>query len=102
MKNLTLIYRKPTMQEILEAGSSRYTFILIVMLACFLMTPARIFGQAIEDEGETPKDPGFAKIVVIAKTTPNSVILRWAPNTPRGWRIGNRIGYKIERKTPGR
>ncbi len=100
MKNLTLIYRKPTMQEILEAGSSRYTFILIVMLACFLMTPARIFGQAIEDEGETPKDPGFAKIVVIAKTTPNSVILRWAPNTPRGWRIGNRIGYKIERKTP--
>ncbi len=100
MKNLTFIYRKPATQEMIEAGSSKYTFMLIVMLACFLMTPARVFGQAVEDEGEAPKDPGFAKIVVIAKTTPNSVILRWAPNTPRGWRIGNRIGYKIERKTP--
>jgi len=46
-----------------------------------------------------PPDPGFAKIQVIARPAEDSVVLRWAPTTPHGWRIGNRIGYLIQRKT---
>ncbi len=48
-----------------------------------------------------PTDPGFAKIQVIARPAEDSVVLRWAPTTPHGWRIGNRVGYLIERTTAG-
>jgi hypothetical protein len=48
-----------------------------------------------------PRDPGFAKIAVIARAYQDSVILRWAPSTPHGWRIGNRLGYIVERRQAG-
>jgi uncharacterized protein len=44
-------------------------------------------------------DPGFAKIMVIARADQDSVVLRWAPSTPHGWRIANRTGYVIERRS---
>ena len=98
LKNLETLYRVPATQKLLSVYNVRYFVAFILMAAFILMTPARILGQGLDDGGEVPKDPGFANIIVIAKTTPHSVILRWAPSTPRGWRIGNRIGYKIERK----
>jgi hypothetical protein len=45
-----------------------------------------------------PPDPGFAVIKVLARPAEESVVLRWAPTTPHGWRIGNRLGYSIERR----
>jgi uncharacterized protein len=48
-----------------------------------------------------PPDPGFASIRVLARPAEDSIVLRWAPTTPHGWRIGNRVGYLIERKTSG-
>jgi fibronectin type 3 domain-containing protein len=48
-----------------------------------------------------PRDPGFATIAVIARAYQDSVILRWAPSTPHGWRIGNRLGYIVERRQAG-
>jgi uncharacterized protein len=45
-----------------------------------------------------PPDPGFASIQVLARAAEDSIVLRWAPTTPHGWRIGIRIGYVIERK----
>ena len=48
-----------------------------------------------------PHDPGFAKIMVVAKTGADSVVLRWAPNTPHAWRLGNRIGYIVEKQEGG-
>jgi uncharacterized protein len=44
-------------------------------------------------------DPGFTKIMVIARADLDSVVLRWAPATPHGWRVANRTGYVVERRT---
>ena len=44
-------------------------------------------------------DPGFAKIMVLARADVDSVVLRWAPTTPHGWRVANRTGYIVERRS---
>ncbi|HLP18487.1 MAG TPA: hypothetical protein VK470_19675 [Bacteroidota bacterium] len=46
-----------------------------------------------------PPDPGFGSIQVLAREMEDSVVLRWAPTTPHAWRVGNRVGYLIERRT---
>jgi uncharacterized protein len=43
-------------------------------------------------------DPGHATIHVLARVTGEAVVLRFAPDAPHGWRLGNRIGYRIERR----
>lgn len=48
-----------------------------------------------------PPDPGFASIQVLARAAEDSIVLRWAPTTPHGWRSGNRVGYTIMRTAPG-
>jgi fibronectin type 3 domain-containing protein len=40
-----------------------------------------------------------SKIVVTVRPTPNSVMLRWAPNTPVAWKYLNQYGYRIDRYT---
>lgn len=45
------------------------------------------------------RDPGFAQIKAIARTSNDSVVLRWAPTTPHGWYVANRTGYVVERRT---
>ena len=44
-------------------------------------------------------DPGFTKIMVLARADKDSVVLRWAPGTPHGWRVANRTGYVVERRS---
>ncbi|MBK7256912.1 MAG: hypothetical protein IPI01_03680 [Ignavibacteriae bacterium] len=46
-----------------------------------------------------PHDPGFTKIMVAARVDKDSVVLRWAPGTPHGWRVANRTGYVVERRS---
>jgi fibronectin type 3 domain-containing protein len=45
-----------------------------------------------------PHDPGFTKIMLVARVDKDSVVLRWAPGTPHGWRVANRTGYIVERR----
>ncbi len=40
---------------------------------------------------------GKAEIILIAKPDKDSVVLRWAPSTPGGWVIANKIGYNVEK-----
>lgn len=47
----------------------------------------------------TPHDPGFTRIMVAARADKDSVVLRWAPGTPHGWRVANRTGYVVERRS---
>jgi fibronectin type 3 domain-containing protein len=54
---------------------------------------------AAVEAGPVPRDPGFAQIKVIAQASTDSVVLRWAPSTPHGWRVANRTGYMIERRS---
>ncbi len=39
------------------------------------------------------------RVAVIAKSFGDSVVIRWAPDSPELWQLGNKYGYFIERKT---
>ncbi|MEK6476064.1 hypothetical protein WJR50_00975 [Catalinimonas sp. 4WD22] len=41
------------------------------------------------------------KVSAIARSGEQEILLRWAPNDPMTWRLGNRYGYAIERFTIG-
>ncbi len=56
--------------------------------------------SAMKTGTEIPPDPGYALLKVLARPSKDSIVLRWAPTTPHGWRIGNRFGYSIERGDP--
>lgn len=64
------------------------------LLACvaFILTPQFLVAQ--NDENVR-----FARIRLLAKASKDSIVLRWAPTTPGGWRIANTIGYVVERMT---
>jgi hypothetical protein len=38
-------------------------------------------------------------VAAIAKTFGDSIIIRWAPNTPMAWKLSNKDGYVVERYT---
>ncbi|HET9137149.1 MAG TPA: hypothetical protein VFO76_10960 [Candidatus Kapabacteria bacterium] len=42
-------------------------------------------------------NPRFSKLSVRARADKDSVVLRWAPARPGGWRIANKLGYIVER-----
>jgi uncharacterized protein len=95
----------------MERRSIQYTFACWGLALGLLMAPVwpRAAAQdmaAPPDSGTTAvsesagfHDPGFAKIMVLARADQDSVVLRWAPTTPHGWRIANRTGYVIERRS---
>ncbi len=106
MKTLAAYFHKFTAGDGFRANAcagrtSRNACVLVFLISCLTMAPVHISAQSLEDETQPAKDPGSAKIFVLAQSTKHSVILRWAPSTPHGWRIASRIGYKIERRTPG-
>ncbi|MCX7984806.1 MAG: hypothetical protein N3A63_07890 [Bacteroidetes bacterium] len=41
----------------------------------------------------------FAALKLLARSAPDSIVLRWAPDTPGGWVIANSLGYIVERAT---
>lgn len=52
-------------------------------------------------QGAAQKPVGDQKaaVKVIGTVTKNAIMLRWAANTPLGWKYGNTYGYTIERTT---
>jgi fibronectin type 3 domain-containing protein len=78
----------------------------LVAILLFLSMIAPALGQmrdttSVSLGSNIPRDPGFATIAVIARAYQDSVVLRWAPSTPHGWRIANRLGYVVERRQAG-
>jgi len=71
------------------------------MVAFLTLLSATAIAQpgATTQQASLPRDPGFAKIMVLARTSNDSVVLRWAPNTPHGWYVANRTGYVVERRS---
>ena len=43
------------------------------------------------------KEDNTTSLKLIARATPDSVVLRWAPTTPGGWIVANTHGYRVER-----
>lgn len=43
--------------------------------------------------------PAGPRLTAVARSDQDSIVLRWAPNTPLAWLAGNRYGYIVERVT---
>jgi len=78
------------------------TIMLLLLAAAGARVPAQTLrteqGSAMAPDSTGLHDPGFAKIMLIARVREDSVVLRWAPSTPHGWRVANRTGYVVERR----
>ncbi|HTO92985.1 MAG TPA: fibronectin type III domain-containing protein, partial [Bacteroidota bacterium] len=87
-----------------NAGVLRTAIIVIPLLLAPASVPLAaqpsLPGQetAMTTDSLVAHDPGFAKIMLIARVHGDSVVLRWAPSTPHGWRVANRTGYVVERR----
>ena len=62
----------------------------VLLLLCCILNSANIIGQE------------EAAVKVLARSSSNSIKLRWAANTPLAWKKGNDYGYLIERYTISR
>src|SRR5436853_2255055 len=83
--NILSTQRAPTFPKVHKGG----------LLLLLLLLSQSAFAQ--ETDTLSTVNPRFAKISLIARTDKDSVVLRWAPSRPGGWRIANRLGYIIER-----
>ncbi len=66
---------------------------LLLVLIVFVITKPLV--SQVNDNSEITA--GKAELILIARADKDSVVLRWAPSTPGGWVVANRIGYNIER-----
>ncbi len=57
---------------------------------------AVIAGGAMQ--AQTGMDTLQAAIMVVGRSYPDSVVLRWAPTTPGAWRMASEYGYRIYRR----
>lgn len=80
---------------------------LLALLLLSIHVPTGVTAQTVQPQPAagatpdtlTPHDPGFTRIMVAARADKDSVVLRWAPGTPHGWRVANRTGYVVERRS---
>jgi len=67
----------------------------ILSILFFIVAP--LVAVAQEKDSLATINPRFAKIGLITRSDKDSVVLRWAPSRPGGWRLANQLGYIIER-----
>jgi fibronectin type 3 domain-containing protein len=80
---------------------------ILLLLTLLVYAPPDVVAQSAQPQPSAsagpdtlaPHDPGFTKIMVTARAYKDSVVLRWAPGTPHGWRVANRTGYVVERRS---
>ena len=76
------------------------SFALTILFLVVTINP--LLGQKKDKVAIDPSDSSAlftSKIGLMAKSYGDSVVLRWAPDKPGAWSIGNKIGYRIERVT---
>ncbi len=59
------------------------------------------FAQSKPPSKPTTPPPRTAKLRLITRVSPDSVVLRWAPTTSGGWLAANAQGYELKRVTIG-
>lgn len=78
-----------------NGGSRALRIAMLCALAGgFLMLPA-----AAQQRAATPGAAPHARVVVLARASADSIVLRWAPDAAHAWRLGNRIGWRVERSS---
>ncbi|MCB0713881.1 MAG: hypothetical protein KDD67_16255 [Ignavibacteriae bacterium] len=73
---------------------SQYLCALLLLLS-LLSADAQPTIESL-DEGD-PNNALRVQLGLIARGSPDSIILRFAPSKPGAWLIGNKVGYRIER-----
>jgi uncharacterized protein len=83
-----------TKTYILKKSKNIRGFILMffILVLCSINAMAQTKAKTVKEP-----DPRKASISVIARVDNDSVVLRWAPSTPGGWIIANKVGYNVER-----
>lgn len=69
------------------------SFIYILIFLGFLSFETTISGQIIQPEYEQKKP----SVAVIARSMGDSILIRWAPDDPVLWHMGNKYGYRLIR-----
>ncbi|MBL0176358.1 MAG: hypothetical protein IPP94_14015 [Ignavibacteria bacterium] len=77
----------------------RIAAIMLISMLAVGFAPSTMLAQSTEGSRTVPHDPGSASIFVLARAAEDSVVLRWAPSTPHAWRLCNRIGYTVVRRS---
>nr|MDA3927897.1 hypothetical protein [Prolixibacteraceae bacterium] len=70
------------------------TFNCLMVILLFVITSVPALGQQTTNDQTMAR---MANIHLIAHTSSDSVVLRWAPSTAGGWSIANNLGYWVER-----
>ena len=68
-----------------------------LLFSIFIIFLIQVYGQAQQPKSKRPQP----KVELIARSIDDSVVLRWAPNSPGLWQMGNSYGYIVERLTIG-
>jgi uncharacterized protein len=75
----------------------RFRTRLVCLLLGALISAVSSSGTLLQRQEKEERNPRFAHLALIAKSSLDSVILRWAPSRPGGWSIANDLGYIVER-----
>ncbi len=70
-----------------------------MLLLLFCISTISLFKANGQPNNENAVRPGAAYLTLIAQSSSDSIVLRWAPSTAGGWSIANELGYFIERIT---
>lgn len=91
IKNLKLI----TIRNKTKAGIQ----ILLYGFFLLMLTSGNVNAQLNIQPGDTVDVDSLrsANLVLLARTSPDSIVLRWGPDTPGGWVTANQVGYILER-----
>ncbi len=69
------------------------------LILCFALL---MLNQLAQSQVKQPKSKKASpKVELIARSFGDSIVLRWAPNSPSLWQFGNKYGYIVERLTVG-
>lgn len=69
------------------------------LLACLIFTCGMAYAQQRPPAQPTAPPPRTAKLRLVARVSPDSLVLRWAPTTSGGWLAANAMGYDLRRVT---
>lgn len=67
---------------------------ILFAILCLIQRGELCAARQLEKQDRNPR---MSHLALIARPSPDSVVLRWAPSKPGGWSLANESGYIVER-----